>query len=108
MADSKWKFREDFLGHYLNGGSSLTFKDAEDRLNYLEDLVSDICSVSGIKDNASDLVCMASDMDTATAIALALAEHGIPGRDFDAFSATDSEATVIRVFAAEGGEEYGQ
>ena len=36
MADITWKFREDMLGHYINGVSNLTFQDAEDRLNYLE------------------------------------------------------------------------
>lgn len=39
MADKKWKFREDMLGHYINGVSNLTFQDAEDRLNYLEKLL---------------------------------------------------------------------
>ena len=34
---SKWKFREDMLNHYINGVSSKTFKDAENRLNYLEE-----------------------------------------------------------------------
>ena len=37
MADKKWRFREDMLGHYINGVSSRTFQDAEDRLNYLEE-----------------------------------------------------------------------
>ena len=36
MADKKWKFREDMLGHCINNVSSKTFQDAEDRLNYLE------------------------------------------------------------------------
>lgn len=39
MIDKKWKFREDLLGHYINGVSNLTFQDAEDRLNYLEKLL---------------------------------------------------------------------
>lgn len=34
---SKWKFREDMLNHYINEVSSNTFKDAENRLNYLEE-----------------------------------------------------------------------
>ena len=34
---SKWKFREDMLNHYINDVSSNTFKDAENRLNYLEE-----------------------------------------------------------------------
>ena len=34
---SKWKFREDMLNHYINGISNKTFKDAENRLNYLEE-----------------------------------------------------------------------
>lgn len=34
---SKWRFREDMLNHYINGVSSNTFKDAENRLNYLEE-----------------------------------------------------------------------
>lgn len=34
---SKWHFRKDMLNHYINGVSSKTFKDAEDRLNYLEE-----------------------------------------------------------------------
>lgn len=37
MTDKKWRFREDMLGHYINGASSRTFQDAEDRLNYLEE-----------------------------------------------------------------------
>lgn len=37
MADKRWRFRSDMLGHYINGGSSRTFQDAEDRLNYLEE-----------------------------------------------------------------------
>lgn len=37
MADKKWRFREDMLGHYVNSVSSRTFQDAEDRLNYLEE-----------------------------------------------------------------------
>lgn len=36
MADKKWRFREDMLGHYINESSSRTFQDAENRLNYLE------------------------------------------------------------------------
>lgn len=31
-----WKFREDMLGHYINGVSNRTFKDVENRINYLE------------------------------------------------------------------------
>ena len=34
---SKWKFREDMLNHYINEVSSNTFKDAETRLNCLEE-----------------------------------------------------------------------
>lgn len=34
---SKWKFREDMLNHHINGISNKTFKDAENRLNYLEE-----------------------------------------------------------------------
>ena len=34
---SRWKFREDILNHCINGVSSNTFKDAENRLNYLEE-----------------------------------------------------------------------
>lgn len=34
---SKWKFREDMLNHYINDVSSNTFKDAENRLNCLEE-----------------------------------------------------------------------
>lgn len=41
MADKKWKFREDMLGHYVNGVSNLTFQDAENRLNYLESTLED-------------------------------------------------------------------
>lgn len=37
MADKRWRFRSDMLGHYINGGSNRTFQDAEDRLNYLEE-----------------------------------------------------------------------
>lgn len=37
MADKKWRFRDDVLGNYINGVSSRTFQDAEDRLNYLEE-----------------------------------------------------------------------
>lgn len=33
---SRWKFREDILNHCINEVSSNTFKDAENRLNYLE------------------------------------------------------------------------
>lgn len=38
MNNKKWKFREDMLGHYINNVSSNTFQDAEDRLNFLEDV----------------------------------------------------------------------
>lgn len=31
-----WRFREDILSHYINSTSNNTFKDAQDRLNYLE------------------------------------------------------------------------
>ena len=34
---NKWKFREDMLNYYINGYSSNTFQDAENRLNYLEE-----------------------------------------------------------------------
>lgn len=34
----KWRFREDMLEHYINGVSSMTFQDAENRLNYFEEL----------------------------------------------------------------------
>ena len=37
MEYKKWRFRDDMLGHYINGVSSRTFQDAEDRLNYLEE-----------------------------------------------------------------------
>lgn len=33
----RWKFREDMSGHYINGVSSRTFRDAEERLNVLEE-----------------------------------------------------------------------
>lgn len=33
---NKWEFRKDILNHYINGASSKTFKDAENRLNTLE------------------------------------------------------------------------
>lgn len=32
-----WKFREDISSHYINATSGRKFKDAEDRLNYLEE-----------------------------------------------------------------------
>lgn len=38
---SKWKFRADMLNHYINGVSSKTFKDAERRLNILEEEVKE-------------------------------------------------------------------
>lgn len=37
MKYKKWRFREDIVFQYINGVSSSTFQDAEDRLNYLEE-----------------------------------------------------------------------
>lgn len=42
MADRKWKFRDDMLGHYINGTSNLTFQNAEDRLNDLEERIQKV------------------------------------------------------------------
>lgn len=39
MVDKKWRFREDIAFQYINGTSSRTFQDAENRLNYLEEKV---------------------------------------------------------------------
>ena len=39
MVDKKWRFREDIVFQYINGTSSSTFRDAENRLNYLEEKV---------------------------------------------------------------------
>lgn len=48
MEDKKWKFRDDMLGHYINGVSSRTFQDAEDRLNYLEEKVGNVIKVKDL------------------------------------------------------------
>ena len=37
MENKKWRFRYDFLGHYINDSSNMTFQDVENRLNYLEE-----------------------------------------------------------------------
>ncbi len=37
MVERKWRFRDDMLCQYVNGTSNLTFQDAENRLNYLEE-----------------------------------------------------------------------
>lgn len=38
----KWEFRNDMLLHYINGSSIRTFQDAEDRLNFLEEKLSNM------------------------------------------------------------------
>lgn len=38
----KWEFRNDMLLHYINGSSIRTFQDAEDRLNFLEEKLSNV------------------------------------------------------------------
>lgn len=42
MENKKWKIRSDMLGHYINNVSSKTFQDAENRLNYLENVLPDM------------------------------------------------------------------
>ncbi len=48
MADKKWRFREDMLGHYVNGVSNRTFQDAENRLNYFENLEEKLIAHTGM------------------------------------------------------------
>ena len=38
----KWRFRDDMLFHYINADSIITFQDAEDRLNFLEEKYSNV------------------------------------------------------------------
>ena len=38
----KWEFRDDMLMHYINGASTKTFQDAENRLNFLEEQIKDV------------------------------------------------------------------
>ena len=52
MANKKWQFREDMLGHYINDVSSRTFQDAENRLNYLEEKNSSAVKVKDFSINA--------------------------------------------------------
>lgn len=53
MADKKWRFREDMLGHYINSSSNRTFRDAENRLNYFEEQMENRMRVKDFGINAT-------------------------------------------------------
>ena len=46
----KWQFRKDLHNQYINSTSSMTFKDAEDRLNYLEGIVEELTRLLELKE----------------------------------------------------------
>lgn len=50
----KWEFRNDMLLHYINGSSIRTFQDAEDRLNFLEEKLSNV--VEELKNLKNDMM----------------------------------------------------
>lgn len=55
MGNKKWRFRYDFLGHYINDSSNRTFQDVEDRLNYLEEKESQPDMIEKVKEYISEL-----------------------------------------------------